>query len=167
MAATLRPARPQSRVAPWAVVALVGVPLGLADWYLLRSAWLAEDAGPRFAVMMEYVFFGVGRITVAIIAGLALRNAGLVLGIAATTTTFFGWKARIRSLPGTTVVDADQGSFLIPLWSLAPIMGWTLALIGFGTALLWSGQRWWIRLLAAAPFSALITFLLQRYEPFV
>lgn len=140
--------------------------MAVADWLLLRAAWLAEDAGPRFALGMLVLLVALVRVGVAALAGWLSRNVGLGVGIASTVTTFFVWRQVIGTLPGTAVVDDVEHTFAIPEWSFGLVLTWTVALIGFWAALLWPGQRWPTRLRNAAPFLVGAAALLLAFRPF-
>ncbi|MCE1174554.1 MAG: hypothetical protein LWW77_08115 [Propionibacteriales bacterium] len=127
--------------------------LGLIDWFTLRAAWLAEDAGPRFSLGVTTILLDIVRIgALAPLAVVISRQVGLGVGIAASAATFFVWRPLMGGLPGATLDDPSQHTWLIPTWSWALILIWTLAVIGFWVALLWRGLNWPTRVRNAAPF---------------
>ena len=139
---------------PIALVACVVILASVIDWFTLREAWLAEDAGPRFAVGMTVLFLDAARIgLLAPLVGVVSRNIGSGVGVAASTATFFVWRPIVGTLPGVTAADALEGTFVIPPWSFLLVLAWTVGMVGFWTALLWPSARWPRRLRNATPFA--------------
>lgn len=146
---------PTRRIAmPIALVALAAILASVIDWFTLREAWLAEDAGPRFALGMTVLFLDAVRIgLLAPLVGVVSRNVGMGVGIAASAATFFVWRPIVGTLPGAAVADALEGTFVIPPWSSLLVLAWTVGMVGFWTALLWPSARWPRRLRNATPFA--------------
>jgi len=157
------PRRAATSIAAGGIVVIL---VTAVDWFTLRAAWLAEDAGPRFALAMTTVLLDVVRIgLLAPLVAAASRNVGLGVGTAASAATFFVWRPVIGTLPGTVLADPSQHTFLIPTWSVLLILTWTVALIGVWFALLWPRLRWPRRLRNATPFLIGLVALLVVFRP--
>ena len=139
---------------PILLVAFAALLAGVIDWFTLREAWLAEDAGPRFALGIAVIFLDAVRIgLLAPLVGVISQNIGAGIGVAASAATFFVLRPIVGSLPGTTVADAIEGTVVIPPWSFLLVLAWTVGMVGFWTALLWPSVRWPKRLKNATPFA--------------